>query len=62
MSEFLRSVYGLAEGRAEKRVVGGVAQLRDLIEGYAEAGVDRVVVTLIDEPEESWELLAKGLL
>jgi alkanesulfonate monooxygenase SsuD/methylene tetrahydromethanopterin reductase-like flavin-dependent oxidoreductase (luciferase family) len=61
-AEFFRSAYGLPSGRGERRALGGISAVEDMIAGYKEAGADRVSVTLVDPPDEAWPLLAKACL
>jgi alkanesulfonate monooxygenase SsuD/methylene tetrahydromethanopterin reductase-like flavin-dependent oxidoreductase (luciferase family) len=60
--EFFRSVYGLPEGRGDRRSVGGVSAVHDLIEGYRSVGANRVSLMIIDPPEVAWPILADKCL
>jgi alkanesulfonate monooxygenase SsuD/methylene tetrahydromethanopterin reductase-like flavin-dependent oxidoreductase (luciferase family) len=61
-AEYFRSLYGLPPGRGERRSVGGVAALRDLLAQYREGGADRVALMIIDEPESALPIVARALL
>lgn len=60
--EFFRTVYGLPPERGNKRSIGGLSALRDLVQQYREAGANRVSVMLVDPPEEAWPLLAEACI
>jgi alkanesulfonate monooxygenase SsuD/methylene tetrahydromethanopterin reductase-like flavin-dependent oxidoreductase (luciferase family) len=60
-ADFFRRSYGLPPERGERRAIGGVAQLTDQIAGFREAGADRLSITLVDEPEAAWPLVAEAL-
>ena len=59
-ADFYRACYGLPADRGERRAVGGLTQVCDLIAGYREAGADRVGVQIIDAPEHAWERVAEA--
>ncbi len=61
-SDFFRTMFGVPPGRGDRRAVGGIAALRDLIAQYRAAGADRIGLMIIDPPEQAWPLVAKHLI
>lgn len=61
-AEFYRSSYGLPVGRGERRAVGGIPALRELVNGYRAAGAERISIAVLDPPDEAWPLVAAACL